>query len=370
MVAVKQLSVASHQGKSQFVAEIATVSAVQHRNLVKLYGCCIEADKRLLVYEFLENKSLDQALFGKKHLIIDWAKRFEICVGVARGLTYLHEESRLRIVHRDVKASNILLDGNLIPKISDFGLAKLYDDKKTHISTRVAGTIGYLAPEYAMRGHLTEKADVFGFGVVALEIVSGRPNSYPSLEQHKIYLLDWTWCLHENNRELEMVDPELSEFSKEEVKRVIGVALLCTQTSPALRPSMSRVVAMLTGDVEVGAVTSKPGYLIDWKFDDITSFIDTPSTEEPDSSLYASTTAGDEREWIKAGPPPSATDLDCQLKQQQVKLTLYSLFTLALDAATFGPASSDLHLLSTLGILCSDFQPSPRRWLNGPCLSL
>ncbi|XP_022968871.1 probable LRR receptor-like serine/threonine-protein kinase At1g56140 isoform X2 [Cucurbita maxima] len=291
VVAVKQLSVASHQGKSQFVAEIATISAVQHRNLVKLYGCCIEADKRLLVYEFLENKSLDQALFGNKHLTIDWPTRFDICVGVARGLTYLHEESRLRIVHRDVKASNILLDGNLIPKISDFGLAKLYDDKKTHISTRVAGTIGYLAPEYAMRGHLTEKADVFGFGVVALEIVSGRPNSDPSLEQDKIYLLEWAWYLHENNCELEMVDPELLEFSKEEVKRVIGVSLLCTQTSPALRPSMSRVVAMLTGDIEVTPVTSKPGYLTDWKFDDITSFIDNPSTEEPDTGRYASTSS-------------------------------------------------------------------------------
>ncbi|XP_031744751.1 probable LRR receptor-like serine/threonine-protein kinase At1g56140 isoform X2 [Cucumis sativus] len=291
VVAVKQLSVASHQGKSQFVAEIATISAVQHRNLVKLYGCCIEADKRLLVYEFLENKSLDQSLFGQKHFVIDWPTRFEICVGVARGLTYLHEESRLRIVHRDVKASNILLDGNLIPKISDFGLAKLYDDKKTHISTRVAGTIGYLAPEYAMRGHLTEKADVFGFGVVALEIVSGRPNSDPSLDQDKIYLLEWAWYLHENNCELEMVDSALSEFRKEEVKRVIGVALLCTQTSPGLRPSMSRVVAMLSGDIEVATVTSKPGYLTDWKFEDITSFIDTPSTEEPDTGRYASTSS-------------------------------------------------------------------------------
>ncbi|CAL5335388.1 unnamed protein product [Camellia sinensis] len=184
VVAVKQLSVASHQGKNQFVTEIATISAVQHRNLVKLYGCCIEGDKRLLVYEYLENKR-------KKTLYLNWPSRFDICLGVARGLSYLHEESRVRIVHRDVKASNILLDSDLIPKISDFGLAKLYDDKKTHISTRVAGTIGYLAPEYAMRGHLTEKADVFGFGVVALEIVSGRLNSDSSLEDDKIYLLEW-----------------------------------------------------------------------------------------------------------------------------------------------------------------------------------
>ncbi|GFQ00932.1 probable LRR receptor-like serine/threonine-protein kinase at1g56130 [Phtheirospermum japonicum] len=143
VVAVKQLSVASRQGKSQFLAEIATISAVQHRNLVKLYGCCIEGDNRLLVYEYLENKSLDQLLFGagKKSLYLDWGTRYQICLGVARGLTYLHEESRPRIVHRDVKASNILLDSELAPKISDFGLAKLYDDKITHMSTGVAGTM-------------------------------------------------------------------------------------------------------------------------------------------------------------------------------------------------------------------------------------
>ncbi|TQE03467.1 hypothetical protein C1H46_010947 [Malus baccata] len=141
VVAVKQLSVASHQGKSQFVSEIATISAVQHRNLVKLYGCCIEGSHRILVYEYLENKSLDHALFGTSNLHLDWPTRFNILLGTARGLAYLHEESRPRIVHRDVKASNILLDAKLSPKISDFGLAKLYDDEKTHISTRVAGTM-------------------------------------------------------------------------------------------------------------------------------------------------------------------------------------------------------------------------------------
>ncbi|KAF7152708.1 hypothetical protein RHSIM_Rhsim01G0036400 [Rhododendron simsii] len=260
VIAVKQLSVASRQGKDQFVAEIATTSAVQHRNLVKLYGCCIEGNKRLIVYEYLENKSLDQALFGKTSLFLNWPIRFDICLGVARGLAYLHVESRLRIVHRDVKASNILLDSELNPKVSDFGLAKLFDDKKTHISTRVAGTFGYLAPEYAMLGQLTEKADVFGFGVVALEIVSGRPNTDSSLEEEKIYLLKWAWHVHENNREVELVDARLLEFDEEEVKRVIGVALLCTQTSPQQRPSMPRVVAMLSGDIEVSAVTSRPGY--------------------------------------------------------------------------------------------------------------
>uniref|UniRef100_A0A251TBG1 non-specific serine/threonine protein kinase n=1 Tax=Helianthus annuus TaxID=4232 RepID=A0A251TBG1_HELAN len=272
VIAVKQLSVASHQGKAQFIAEIATISAVQHRNLVKLYGCCIEGDKRLLVYEYLENKSLDQALFGDSKLSLSWTTRFEICLGLARGLAYLHEESRIRIIHRDVKASNVLLDADLNPKISDFGLAKLYDDKKTHMSTRVAGTIGYLAPEYAMRGHLTEKADVFGFGVVALEIISGRPNSDPTLEDEQIYLLEWAWNLHETNSEVELVDEELSEFDENEVKRVTRIALLCTQTSPMQRPSMSRVVAMLSGDMEAGGVITRPGYLSGFNFTDATTF--------------------------------------------------------------------------------------------------
>ncbi|XP_058071790.1 probable LRR receptor-like serine/threonine-protein kinase At1g56140 isoform X2 [Magnolia sinica] len=272
VIAVKQLSVTSHQGKIQFVTEIATISAVQHRNLVKLYGCCIEGDKRVLVYEYLENKSLDQALFGKRKLNLTWATRFNICLGTARGLAYLHEESRLRIVHRDVKASNILLDADLVPKISDFGLAKLYDDKKTHISTRVAGTIGYLAPEYAMRGHLTEKADVFGFGVLTLEILGGRPNADTSLDQDKIYLLEWAWNLHEANCPFELIDPTLPEFDKGEALRMIGVALLCTQTSPMLRPPMSHVVAMLSGHIEVSNVISRPGYLTEWQFNDSNSF--------------------------------------------------------------------------------------------------
>ncbi|KAL2247781.1 UNVERIFIED_CONTAM: putative LRR receptor-like serine/threonine-protein kinase, partial [Sesamum indicum] len=307
VVAVKQLSVASRQGKTQFLAEIATISAVQHRNLVKLYGCCIEGDKRLLVYEYLENKSLDQLLFG-----------------TARGLTYLHEESRLRIVHRDVKASNILLDSDLTPKISDFGLAKLYDDDKTHISTRVAGTIGYLAPEYAMRGRLTEKADIFSFGVVALEIISGRPNYDPSFQHEMRYLLGWAWNLHENDREIELVDPTLPpQYDANAVKKIIHVALLCTQASPALRPSMSRVVAMLTGDVQVSSVTSRPGYLTDWKFTDATTFatdaesstskanigymnsttsatmIADGSTPTTDLSYMNSTTSGGSQRWIQ-----------------------------------------------------------------------
>ncbi|KAL8479444.1 hypothetical protein ACS0TY_026367 [Phlomoides rotata] len=290
-VGVKQLSVKSHQGKAQFLAEIATISAVQHRNLVKLYGCCIEGDKRLLVYEYLENKSLDQLLFGTgtKNLHLDWGTRYNICLGVARGLAYLHEESRPRVVHRDVKASNILLDSDLTPKISDFGLAKLYDDKMTHISTRIAGTIGYLAPEYAMRGHLTEKVDIFSFGVLALEIVCGRPNSDPTLEDDKVYLLEWAWNLHENDREIELVDPTLHQYDVDEVKRIIDISLVCTQASPGLRSTMSRVVAMLSGDIKVATVTTRPSYLTDWNFNDATTFGMTDTDHTSTSNTYTDT---------------------------------------------------------------------------------
>ncbi|XP_062115775.1 probable LRR receptor-like serine/threonine-protein kinase At1g56140 [Humulus lupulus] len=291
VIAVKQLSLTSNQGKNQFVAEIATISVVQHRNLVKLYGCCIEGEKRLLVYEYMENKSLDQALFGNQSLILNWSTRFDICLGIARGLAYLHEDSRLRIVHRDVKSSNILLDSDLIPKISDFGLAKLYDDKKTHIITRVAGTIGYLAPEYAMFGHLTEKTDVFAFGVVALEIVTGRPNYYDSsLDEGKTYLLDLAWNLHEEDREIELVDSKLSEFIEEEVRRIIRVAFLCTRTSPSARPSMSKVVAILSGDIDMDTEVSRPGYLVEWKFNDVNSLM-SRIAQGTDPTLYSSHTS-------------------------------------------------------------------------------
>ncbi|XP_078154360.1 putative LRR receptor-like serine/threonine-protein kinase At1g56140 isoform X2 [Carex rostrata] len=265
IVAVKQLAVTSRQGKREFLTEIATISAVQHKNLVKLYGCCIEGNTPLLVYEYLENGSLDKPLFGNHTLCLDWATRFEICLGVARGLAYLHEESSVRIVHRDIKASNILIDGDLNPKISDFGLAKFFDDKKTHISTRVAGTLGYLAPEYAMRGQLTEKTDVFAFGVVALEVVTGRSISNPKLDSDQIYLFEWAWSLYEQNRAIELLDPKLASYDEDQALRLIGISLLCTQESLLQRPSMSRVVSILTSHLEVSKVSSRPSYLIDWR---------------------------------------------------------------------------------------------------------
>eukprot|EP01018_Ginkgo_biloba_P030398 Gb_19701 [translate_table: standard] len=305
IVAVKQLSSESKQGQREFINEVAAISVVQHRNLVKLHGCCIEGDRRLLVYEYLENNSLAYALFDadKSQLQLDWPTRYNICIGTARGLAYLHEESRIRIVHRDIKASNILLDEDLNPKIADFGLAKLYDEKKTHISTRVAGTVGYLAPEYAMRGHLTEKADVFSFGVVALELVSGRSNTQTSLPQDMVYLLEWTWHLHEQNRLQELMDPDLvSTYSEEEVIRVIEVALLCTQASPTMRPPMSRVVAMLTGDAEVIPVTSRPGYITDWEYSNVLSGAKSTENATTQSSTGRSTVISQSSPYALSSP--------------------------------------------------------------------
>ncbi|XP_050247547.1 probable leucine-rich repeat receptor-like serine/threonine-protein kinase At3g14840 isoform X2 [Quercus robur] len=265
-IAVKQLSSKSKQGNREFVNEIGMISALQHPHLVKLYGCCIEGNQLLLVYEYMENNSLARALFGSEEcqLKLDWTTRHKICVGIARGLAYLHEESRLKIVHRDIKATNVLLDKYLNPKISDFGLAKLDEEDNTHISTRIAGTYGYMAPEYAMRGYLTDKADVYSFGVVTLEIVSGRSNTSHRPKEEPFNLLDWAHLLKEEGNLIKLVDPRLgSDYNKEEVMVVIHVALLCTNVSSAARPTMSSVVSMLEGNIIVPDLVSDMSLLHD-----------------------------------------------------------------------------------------------------------
>ncbi|KAA8524026.1 hypothetical protein F0562_010543 [Nyssa sinensis] len=266
IIAVKQLSAKSKQGNREFVNEIGMISALQHPNLVRLYGCCIEGNQLLLIYEYMENNSLARALFGHKEnqLTLDWPTRKKICLGIARGLAYLHEESRLKIVHRDIKATNVLLDKDLNAKISDFGLAKLDEEENTHISTRIAGTIGYMAPEYAMRGYLTDKADVYSFGVVAIELVSGKSNTNYRPKEEFVYLLDWAYVLQEQGNLLELVDPILgSHYPKEEVMRMLSLALLCTNPSPTLRPSMSSVVSMLEGKSPIQAPIVKRSSLTD-----------------------------------------------------------------------------------------------------------
>ncbi|XP_059661441.1 cold-responsive protein kinase 1-like isoform X3 [Cornus florida] len=267
VVALKVLSAESRQGSREFLTEVNVISNVEHENLVKLYGCCMEGSHRILVYGYLENNSLDQILHGGSHSSIQfsWKMRCKICTGVARGLAFLHEEVRPHIVHRDIKASNVLLDQDLTPKISDFGLAKFFPDNQTHISTRVAGTIGYLAPEYALRGQLTRKADIYSFGVLLLEIVSGRCNTNKRLPFEEQCLLERMWELHKQGELLAMVDMSLEgDFDDNEALRFLKIGLLCTQEMAKLRPSMSTVVKMLTGEMDVDKQKiSRPGLMSD-----------------------------------------------------------------------------------------------------------
>ncbi|CAF2159746.1 unnamed protein product [Brassica napus] len=260
IIAVKQLSAKSCQGNREFVNEIGMISGLNHPNLVKLYGCCVEKNQLLLVYEYMENNSLALALNGESAPNLDWAARQRICVGIARGLEFLHEGSMIRMVHRDIKTTNVLLDADLNAKISDFGLARLHEEEHTHISTKIAGTIGYMAPEYALYGELTEKADVFSFGVVAMEIVSGKSNTKQKGSADHVWLIKWARKLQQTGDIMDIIDPVLEgDFNRKEAERMIKVSLVCTNSSPLLRPTMSEVVQMLEGEIEITQVLSDPG---------------------------------------------------------------------------------------------------------------
>ncbi|KAE8652710.1 putative serine/threonine-protein kinase isoform X2 [Cucumis sativus] len=262
-VAIKKLSIESKQGAREFLTEIKTISNIRHPNLVELIGCCSQKASRILVYEYLENNSLDHALLDPKKISVhlDWRKRSSICIGTARGLQFLHEEAVPHIVHRDIKASNILLDKDFNPKIGDFGLAKLFPDDITHISTRIAGTTGYLAPEYALGGQLTLKADVYSFGVLILELVSGKRSSTVFGVEISILLLGRVWELYEEGKLLDIVDPRLGDYPQEEVLRYMKVALFCTQAAANRRPVMSQVIDMLTKNNKLNEkLLTAPGF--------------------------------------------------------------------------------------------------------------
>ncbi|KAJ8899933.1 hypothetical protein K2173_019638 [Erythroxylum novogranatense] len=268
-VAVKVLSVEleSMHGEREFISELAALSNIKHENLVSLQGCCVDGNNRYLVYEYLENNSLYQTLLGKEEnrTKFSWEARRAISVGVASAVAHLHEEVHPRILHRDIKASNVLLDQNFTPKVSDFGLSRMLRDDTSHVSTLVAGTIGYLAPEYAFSGRLSRKADVYGFGVLLLEIISGRSAVDFDLERGEYYLVQKAWEFYNGNNLLQMVDPILCmNFPEEEALRFLKVGLLCVQESAKLRPQMSQVVRMLNNEIDTRDVMVKqPGFLSD-----------------------------------------------------------------------------------------------------------
>ncbi|CAN1142616.1 L-type lectin-domain containing receptor kinase IV.2 [Linum perenne] len=256
-VAVKRVAHDSRQGMKEFVAEIVSIGRLRHRNIVSLLGYCRRKGELFLVYEYMPNRSLDKYLFDQKNPGLKWCMRFKVIKGVASGLFYLHEEWEQIVIHRDVKASNVMIDGEWNGRLGDFGLARLYDHGSNPQTTHVAGTVGYLAPELARTGKATTSSDVYAFGAFLLEMACGRPPIDPTKPTTQVILVDWVFSCWHNGGILDAKDPNLdSEFVGEEVELVLKLGLLCSHSDSEFRPNMQQIQLILKGELPLPNMSS------------------------------------------------------------------------------------------------------------------
>ncbi|XP_057782508.1 probable LRR receptor-like serine/threonine-protein kinase RKF3 [Salvia miltiorrhiza] len=267
-VALKRFKNCSAAGDASFTHEVEVIASVRHVNLVALRGYCtattpLEGHQRIIVCDLMKNGSVHDHLFGLVERKLSWPIRQRIALGTARGLAYLHYGAQPSIIHRDIKASNILLDDKFEPKVADFGLAKFTPEGMTHLSTRVAGTMGYVAPEYALYGQLTERSDVYSFGVVLLEILSGKKALIAVNDGQPTLVTDWAWSLVRKGRALDVVEEDMPELGPPEVvEKYVWVAVLCSHPQLYVRPTMDQVVKMLDTDMPIPSVPERPISLI------------------------------------------------------------------------------------------------------------